>query len=345
MHSQDRRRANILIRTDGSHVMGTGHVMRTLAIAEELIAHGHQVTYCCSTLLEQLKTKISKADCNLQMIGSQISSQSDLNETIDTCRKKNIDCVILDGYGFDEIYLSKLRAIVKLVFIDDELKLKTIDADVIINTSPFATDLDYLKISHSSQLLLGPKYAFIRNEFKHSAISVSKGGIRDHILVTFGGTDPLELTVTVMGRLIELFDETIIFDVVINDGKKHSFPANVNIHQNCNYMATLMKKAGLSLSAGGSTLGELALMQVPTVLVVVADNQEKYAKWAEKNGCNLVIDARQIDNEEAVNIIAVELEKLFNDSDKKQKLINNNTKIVDAFGPERLVNCIEKLIE
>lgn len=326
---------NILIRVDSSKEIGSGHVMRTFAIAEELLDQGHAVTFGCCELLPELQRRITKAGASIAKINGHIASDKDLSQTISFCESHKINCVILDGYDFTEVYLSEIRKVSRLLFIDDEVKLKFIDADFILNMSPFATEEIYHDISGNSKLLLGPKYALIRKEFRKFVDKLTPLEVRKNILITFGGTDILNLTVPVVEALISVFGCDQIFDVVVPNGFDHHFPENVILHKNCNYMAKLMANAELAISAGGSTLGELAVMNVPTILVIVADNQEKHARWAKDELINYVIEGRN--NVNVISDISTVTIELGSDFKLRNALMNKNKSLVDGMGVCRVV--------
>ena len=160
-------------------------------------------------------------------------------------------------------------------------------------------------------------------------------------MVTFGGTDVLGLTMPVTKALIKVFGEEQVFDIVTSKKLDEADFDNVNIHENCNYMAKLMSRCTLAISAGGTTLGELSVMEVPTILVVVADNQEKHATWVKNNGINLVIDARNEPNvEEKIGLAARDL---MNNPARRAEMAYENKKIVDGHGVVRVVDQILSL--
>lgn len=332
---------NFIARADGSVEMGSGHVMRLLTIAEELVSRGHNVTFCCCSLTTLLEQYIRALNCDIIIIDGQPSSDADIRHTVKAGKDVNAHSVILDGYEFDENYLLQLKNNFKLVFLDDEIKLKNIPADIVINTSPFTNSQLYKSSAQGARLMLGPKYALLRKEFRELANSIKPLEKRKNIMVTFGGTDVLGLTMPVTKALIKVFGEEQVFDIVTSKKLDEADFDNVNIHENCNYMAKLMSRCALAISAGGTTLGELSVMEVPTILVVVADNQEKHATWVKNNGINLVIDARNEPNvEEKIGLAAGDL---MNNPARRAEMAYENKKIVDGHGVVRVVDQILSL--
>lgn len=334
---------NFLIRADGSETIGSGHVMRCFALAEELFNYGHKVVFCYAQMLPGLRDKIIKLGGELIEIITEIGGDDDLAQTRAVSNKLDISAIILDGYEFEENYVSGLHEMQKLIFLDDYARLKNISADIVINSSPAAFKMPYATIASKANLLLGPEYVLIRNEFRSKRGDILPLEERKNILVTFGGTDPAGLTVPIVKNLLKYFDENQTIDIVVSSDIEFNFPAQVEIHKDCNYMAQLMARCGYAISAGGNTINELAVMQIPTLLVVVADNQENHAKWAKKNGTNIVVDARLKDKNSIAEEIVRSSIEIINDIGLKVRLCAKNKLLVGGDGVTKIVSEISRL--
>ncbi|MBL4601475.1 MAG: hypothetical protein JKY84_01890 [Emcibacteraceae bacterium] len=82
-------------------------------------------------------------------------------------------------------------------------------ADVIINASPLATKEIYRNKITISKLLLGVRFAMVRKEFRALSNKIKSIGQRKDILISFGGTDVLDLTIPVLNVLLKTFDVRI----------------------------------------------------------------------------------------------------------------------------------------
>ncbi|WP_294379712.1 glycosyltransferase, partial [uncultured Clostridium sp.] len=110
-------------------------------------------------------------------------------------------------------------------------------------------------------------------------------------------------------------------------------------YENAN-MSELMKKCDIAVAACGSTLYELCAMKVPTIGIILADNQIEVGKMMADKG--LLSDIFYMDRFEKEKFIEsvnnlIENKNLRNEMQKKQELI------VDINGVINLVNKIKML--
>ncbi len=333
---------NFLIRVDSNKKMGSGHAMRMIALAEVLVAEGHKVFFCYNQMLPEIENKIVEIGASYQFIDAEISSDQDLKLTCALVVEKEVSAIIVDGYIFNQSYLQSLGQNNVLVYMDDLASVTNSYVDIIINSSPAASNINYEKLAPNALRLIGPDFVPIRSEFREEKQRLLPLNRRENILVTFGGTDPMSLTIPTINALIGTFPSTQNIDVVVMTDKMPCFPTQIKVHNNCNYMAELMAKSRLAISAGGSTVFELAAMNVPTIIAVVADNQEKHAQWSQKNEMSMVVDLRLENSNHAADIIANAAKDLMFNFERRTKYINNNKKLVDGMGTIRIA---EEIIE
>lgn len=334
-----------LIRTDSSKTIGSGHVMRSLSLAEKLIEEGHQVFCVYCQMLPELLTRMRTIGVKAKPINCEIGSSNDISATLNAAGMIDPAAIIIDGYEFEEQYLRKINTLHIVVYIDDLSELENISADLIVNASPVANASYYRSSAPNSKILLGPEYVMMRREFINLLNKIEPVDNRDNILITFGGTDPAGLTKPVVMRLLEKIPPTQIVDVVVSNNLDVTFPENVKLHIKCDYMSKLMLRAGLAISAGGSTVFELAAMKIPSLLVIVANNQQPFAKWATENKTNVVIDARDRDIDEVTREIVGKALELNGNFQKKCDLIEKNKNIIGTNGVSKIVVAIENIIK
>jgi UDP-2,4-diacetamido-2,4,6-trideoxy-beta-L-altropyranose hydrolase len=315
----------LLFRPDISPAIGTGHLMRCLALAELCMEQGKQVVFAVNGCPAALADRIRGLGAGLQ----PLADQADPGELAALARRLRAIAIVLDGYHFSERYRAAVAELgLPVVAIDDGTVPFALHADIVVNTSPLARATDYADIARGSRLLLGPSYAPLRREFRHGPAGMPQPAPEDaHILLTFGGSDPAGLTLPVARALLDTLPAAAKLDIVIGGALAdvtdieqlvRGHADRVRLHRNTTRMAKLMRRATLAVTAAGSTLWELAYLTVPTIAVVVADNQAGNLQpplldWFR------TIDARD-DVSKAVNQVAAATLALWEDAQERSAL-------------------------
>jgi len=194
------------------------------------------------------------------------------------------DVVVVDSYlaGLEFYELVTSLALIK-VFVDDNKRLDFPDG-IVLNGSIYAEELGYSQNGKYSNLL-GARYFLLRKPFQAVESKIIKKKVKT-ILITFGATDLRDLTTKTELLLKQRYKKFKKY-IVIGPGFPKSYI--VERHTNIEYfsnldatgMKSLMLDADIAISACGTTLYELACVGVPTIGVIVADNQslnaEKFA--------------------------------------------------------------------
>jgi UDP-2,4-diacetamido-2,4,6-trideoxy-beta-L-altropyranose hydrolase len=159
------------------------------------------------------------------------------------------------------------------------------------------------KVPSHCQLLLGPRYALLRDEFRKLREQVKpRTGPVKRILVFFGGVDADNYTGLAIKAIKELAIKELHVDVVI--GAQHPRSEEIEVtcaeqgyvcHVQTDKIAELMVAADLAIGAGGSATWERCCLGLPSVILVIADNQSKAAVDLEAAGVIINLgDARQV---------------------------------------------------
>lgn len=264
------------IRVDGNSKIGTGHVMRCLAIANEL--NKIHVPFVFILADEQPQPLMEHVGYKTVILHSLYDSMMDeipvLKKII---QEYTIELLLLDTYQATSEYFVEIQKMVKIAYMDD-LFQHTKDADIIINYNLYGTQMGYVQSNH---MLLGTNFVPLREEFQ-KIIYIPEKIVRN-VLISTGGSDQFFIA----GQLLECLEthkhaKELAFHVV--SGKLNPHRAmlekiaetygNVMIHQGVEKMSELMKLCDLAISAGGSTMYELCAVGVPIICFSYADNQE-----------------------------------------------------------------------
>lgn len=277
----------IAIRADASKVIGSGHVMRCLALAEALRRAGGDIVFLCRRLPGHLGKEIRRL--GFEPIWAEGEGQGEHKLL------GGIDLLIVDHYDLDERWERSMRPLARRIMVIDDLADRPHDCDLLLDQNLLpALDTRYQGlVPDGCRLLLGPGYALLRDEFYASAANVRERTGLAHLLLFFGGGDGENLTAR---ALRELHDSDFTADVVIGASNPHhdeiaalcrAGGGRYILHVQTERMAELMARADLALGAGGGSHWERCLLGLPALVVTVAENQRETTRLLHEKGACL----------------------------------------------------------
>lgn len=349
----------IAIQADGGIEIGMGHIIRTLVLAKEL-AKKNEVFYICrvenkdnlkhyikhsineiTSLDENLEYELSFSKYN-QGIKKILAAGFgvkiiDENRIIDELRCVKADLLITDSYNINESYFKETKKIFrKTAYIDDTNKYY-FNVDILINQNIDAKDFKY-NVNNDTNLLLGTEYTLLRDEFRNLQNKNIKNKIND-IMITVGGADPYNITDKILNyvKKIDYNFHVVIGPSFCNTSLIENFKtSNLKFYHNAD-MCEIMKKCDLAISACGSTLYELSACGVPTLGIIIAENQKGIAN--KLSDMNAIINLGWY--YEAINMNLVNnIDKLDNDYILRKSLSEIASKLVDGRGVERIAKVL-----
>ena len=338
----------ILIRADGSKEIGTGHIMRTLAMAQTFQDMGSEVTFLCVKLPQKLEELLEKEDTKLvQFYDDTIGSHQDAEITAAIAHFLDIDWVIADGYLFDSKFQKTLKEQgIKQMLVDDYGHASSYYADIVLNPGINPNPNFYLNKDDDTQLLLGPDYTPLRREFlitPRCQKEITPAG--NKVLVTMGGSDPRQMTLKVVDSLKEKASELQIA-VVAGPLSSYLEPLSVArsgsesqilLLDDVSNMADLMSWADIGISAGGTTLGEMAYMGLPNLIIKTAPNQSCSMFYETRFGTSVYLgDAETITTKQ----IRQEVLSLLGDDFQRQVMSENGNRLIDGKGSKRIYDTL-----
>lgn len=290
---------NLLIRADASPTIGTGHVMRCVALAQAAQKAGHEVNLVCHAEIDWLKKRLKQETFPVRFLPQAPPKEespenllAQLKEYGQPLQKSGKPIwVVLDGYHFNtECQKAIMRNGYRLLVIDDYAHLNEYHCDILLNQNIGANKLEYRGfLAHK---FLGPQYALLRQEFIDMANGDKNrpnfGEKPENILITLGGGNFIEYlnkiaadisTPEIAGRTIRIVQGAMNEDAIRTAFAKS--PADVVILPQVDNMAELLNKTDLCITAGGSTCWELCFMKIPFMTVKVAQNQHEIVNFLE----------------------------------------------------------------
>ena len=346
-------------RVDGNAKIGMGHVMRTLALAGAFPADLELIFIVKEEAAVVKKLREFRQELKIITLPAECSTGEELNRLHSIIKKEGIDILIIDSYSFDQDFLVELKNIAgRLVSIHDFAPFP-FPSDIVINGNIYAPELAYESLEGNTRFLLGTEYLLLREEFSHLPERRLNEKAR-RILVTVGGGDPLNLTPKIIKAVDNIdnycyknftnkdeFKEELELDVIIGPAFDNvdeivavvkEVKLAVRLHFNVQRISQLMLDADLAVSAGGSTLYEMAVTGTPAIAILQADNQIQAAETLAEKGT--IINLGMGDGLETEDITESLIE-LINNNSLRKKMSERGQKLVDGKGAER---CVKEII-
>ena len=340
----------LLVRADACPEIGTGHVMRCLALAQAWQDCGGNVVYAMANSTPAIQQRLYAENCRIVSVAGCAGTDEDAAFTFDLAQRLGAQCVVLDSYNFGSEYQHRLQNNCwTLVCLDDEGRCEYYSADIVLNQNLTADPAWYRNCRPGVQLLLGTFFCILRREF--NPWREFRREVRSNacnILVTLGGNPPEKLISDIICALSSIKLEGLSTVVALgssstNDGsnERHAaqFPGKLVIQRNVLDMATLMKDADVAISAAGSTCWELCLLGLPTVVFDVASNQTPVALELQKRKCALY--AGSGGDKLNVSGLAKTVEALLYSPELRRTLSSHSRKLVDGLGVQRVISAIQ----
>lgn len=296
----------VLFRADGGESIGLGHIMRCLAVAEALLDQGYPCLFAVTALPAPAHRRLEAAGVTVVAVPGPPGGGGDREATRALAARS--DAVVLDGYDFDPAYRAAVAAAGRPILAFDDGAFTgehppgLLSARMVVNPSVGVVPRDYAVSAPGAGLLLGASHAPLRREIRQAAALPPRSlSDRTAVLLTFGGSDPLGLTVPCLERLAPALPDGVRLLTVVGGGNPRldacraaaaAWGNRVELHHDTPVMGALMARSGLAVAAAGGTTAELAALAVPSLLVVVADNQAPAATAAGVLPWCRIVDAR-----------------------------------------------------
>ena len=306
----------VAFRTDASVQIGTGHVMRCLTLADSLRERGAECAFICSPhpghLLDLIAQRGHKAvalpelasDAAYPVAESAYAAwlgtdfASDAQDTIQALGNEIVDWLVVDHYALDRRWENALRPGCRRLMAIDDLADRPHDCDLLLDQNLGRRAADYNGLLDANTVtLIGPQYALLRPEFSQlraESLARRVDPQLKHLLITMGGVDKDNVTGRVLDALKAcLLPEDLHITVVMGphapwlqqlqyQAGQMICPTTVRV--GVTDMARLMVDSDLAIGAAGSTSWERCCLGLPTIQLVLADNQrEAAASLAELN--------------------------------------------------------------
>lgn len=333
-----------LIRVDAGVQIGSGHVMRCLALAQGWQDAGGQVFFGMAIDAPIIEARLRSEGIRVIRLPVQPGSAEDAFQTAGVARKIGAQWVVVDGYHFGPAYQQSLKdAGLWLLYIDDNGRARHYYADIVLNQNLHAHEDLYRNTEPYTRLLLGTRYVLLRREFlKWRGWKRKISNKAEKVLVTLGGGDPDNVTLKVVKTLQRVPISGWEVVVIVGGNNLHrdelrsamSFSKNrIRLESNVTNMPGLMAWADLAISAGGSTCWELSFMGLPSLVLVLADNQRQIAEKLAKLGAAVNLGWYDVSSIRMIQ----EVTQLRENAKMRKEMARRGRQLVDGEGCARVL--------
>jgi UDP-2,4-diacetamido-2,4,6-trideoxy-beta-L-altropyranose hydrolase len=342
----------VLIRSDASPTIGSGHIARCLCLARVLRRQGSHVAFACRLLpghrLEALRAegfetfalpeRYSDEDPQ-QAIESMLPWQADIAALGPLLEHQPaFDWIIVDHYGLDHHWQTAARRWAPRIAAVDDLATRTYSADLLLNQNLSGTPEAYASLlAPGCRTLFGPRFAMLRDEFRCPAIEIKPQARR--VLVNFGGFDAAMQTHHAMLALADFPQLEVDFVAGADNPAWTQMQAlaasrpHWRLHSFVSDFYRLMTEADLFVGAGGGTSWERAAMGLPTICIAVSNNQQANGEVMAAAGAHVFMGARE---HVSVEQLRLAIGFVAGNQGLRQSLAQQSRQLVDGRGAQRV---------
>lgn len=330
------RSLKVLVRCDGDVQLGMGHVVRCLALADELREmHGCGVSFAMMSG-EPGKALVREAGFPIAPPPVGQEEEDWLGALINERRP---DIMLLDVRS--ELSPTRVRSWREggiLVATIDDPSERCRESDLAFYP-PVPQVYEHDWNSYTGELHVGWEWVVLRHDF--ALAEPPAGHNPPRLLVTMGGSDPAGLTLLALRELDQLNEsfETVVvlgpgfihgaeLDAFLAEAKR-SYRIEIKVHD----MAALMRQADLALASFGVTAYELAAVGVPAIyLCLTADHARSASKFVEDGialSCGQYQECRP-------GLLAATVRSLLPESAERCEMGVRARRLVDGLGATRI---------
>jgi UDP-2,4-diacetamido-2,4,6-trideoxy-beta-L-altropyranose hydrolase len=290
----------IVFAPDSGDRIGGGHVMRCLTLAGAMQASGADCAFLVGEAGRRLLETFGMPGLEVVALGEDDAPAAIADKLQGLL--PGADIVVIDNYRVDAAQEQRLAQDGARIVAVDDLADRPHRCDVLVDPGFERRAADYLGlVPEGAQLLIGTDYALVRPAFaalRDEARTRRDGRAVGRVLVSLGLTDVGAITGAVAAAVLPMLGE-IELDVVVGAGapsmdalsRLARNDARIRLHVDAAGMERLMLEADMAIGAGGSSTWERACLGLPSISLVLADNQRRQAQQLQARGLTLAVEA------------------------------------------------------
>tara|TARA_R110000868_G_scaffold219607_1_gene470716 strand:+ start:20597 stop:21646 length:1050 start_codon:yes stop_codon:yes gene_type:complete len=291
------RPCRILFRADARVELGGGHIMRCLSLARALDQQGNTIAFASTPGSADLVPALQRS--GFPILTARTAAEFDLPGDW----AAQADAIIIDLYSSTAADETQMRSLAPVIAVIEDLPERAHDCDLLVDQGFDRTAQDYAaRVPAGTTLLLGPDMAPLRPAFaamRPASLKRRAGqpGL-SRVLVSMGLTDVGGISARLVA-LIRASLPAVTIDVIVGP-LATSLPvlrqlakrdSALNLLVDIDNMAERVMAADLAIGAGGGSALERCVLGIPSIVIVLADNQRPAAQAMAKAGAALTIES------------------------------------------------------
>lgn len=294
---------NLLVSAIAGSQIGTGHLRRMLTLCAELQRHPGLAIHLHSSGLGIEIARASGLNFGDLLTGPD-SSEAAIEDLVALVARCRPDILVLDNYFWHQETEERLRPHCPRLCVVDDLADRPHVADLLLDQNANHQAADYAGlVPETCQLAIGSAYCLISEPFQRLRRTARVDPVTradcNRVFVSLGGGDPrgdlpriLEVLLRGTDLDITLATGSHIRDAALLQQIASRYPTRVEVVFDSPRVAEQMNSAGFAVSSGGTMIWERAILGLPTLCLIIADNQVETAKWMEQQGMHRHFDMR-----------------------------------------------------
>jgi UDP-2,4-diacetamido-2,4,6-trideoxy-beta-L-altropyranose hydrolase len=361
----------VLFKMDASSLIGNGHLVRCLVLAEGLRQRGFRVEFLSRELpghrcdwIEQKGFRVwrlpaspssldfNPADCTTW---AGVAPDEDVTQTLDLLRGQQFSWLVIDHYALAEPQHRALAELARRVLVIDDLANRKYYCDLLLDATLNRHASAYAgRIPENCRLLLGTDYALLRSEFaalrKAAQQRRSNCLVPRKLLIACGATDPENISLQLLHALdgsewTKALEVTVVLAsnaVYVSEVRRFCESRTwIRLLENVKDMAQLMVEQDLAVGAAGSGVWERACLGLPSLVVVTGIDQADIIRALDAcSACLRATPPGMGRSEIDPTFFLIQLHKLCTSPDIYSDLTQKSFALCDGLGVGRVVDAI-----
>jgi UDP-2,4-diacetamido-2,4,6-trideoxy-beta-L-altropyranose hydrolase len=320
--------------------------MRCLTLAEELRRRGCDIAFVVGPGTVQAVPALGRSGFEI----AEAQAKDWHTVLLGLVPAGPVNAIIVDDYSVDIETERAMRALTRCIGVIDDFRTRAHDCDVLLNQTFGIAAADCVSVlPAAAKVLAGSRYALLRREFAEARAAAltrrRKTTSGRRVVISMGLTDPGGLSWPIAAAIAERMPDCKI-DVILGTESRNRpstrelarrWPA-IAVHVDPQPISRLLAEADIAIGAAGSSTWERCCLGLPSVMVVMADNQQQIATNVASAGAAVVTESRN-----AADLAAMAAQ-LLADEPWRRAMGEAAAVICDGLGAARVANVLMAIV-